>query len=621
MTIDTPKCDSVADVIFDGGDNGLWMEPSETLGGCAGGSDQAIDEIQIHFDKTIKFISYVTDTWGSGDNSYMDITSSYGSSTNNPFATGSDSYDGTFNTQFILLASEDAKIHVDSASDAVGGGSGGLISLTVDLAKLSQSITFNSLSTKTYGDVDFTVSASASSGLSVSFSTSGNCSNSGSTISISGAGSCNVTASQSGNSNYNAATSVPQTFTINKINQTITGFSPSATGIYGGSASLSATGGASGNSVTFASSTTSVCTVSGSTVNYVGVGTCTVNANQANNANYNAATQVSSDIIINKANQSITGFSPTSTGIYGGNTSLSATGGASGNSVIFTSSTTGVCTVSGSTVNYVGVGTCTVNANQTNNANYNAAPQISANISISKANQSITGFSPTSIGIYGGNTSLSATGGASGNSVTFTSSTTGICTVSSNTVSFVNLGTCTVNANQASNVNYNAAPQVSANISVSNTTPTTNNSSISTNEDTAKTGTLSASDADSNPLTYSIITNGTKGAATITNTSAFTYTPSANTNGADSFTFKVNDGLVDSNVSTISVTINSINDAPTFTESAQHAITLNEDNSATAAISTSAYSFNLNATDIDVDTITWSIQTPATQGTASVSGT
>jgi len=62
---------------------------------------------------------------------------------------------------------------------------------------------------------------------------------------------------------------------------------------------------------------------------------------------------------------------------------------------------------------------------------------------------------------------------------------------------------------------------------------------------------------DANPLTYSIVTNGTKGTATITNigTGAYTYTPSLNQTGTDTFTFKVNDGTVDSNVATITITI------------------------------------------------------------------
>ena len=55
-------------------------------------------------------------------------------------------------------------------------------------------------------------------------------------------------------------------------------------------------------------------------------------------------------------------------GMVGGPTgTLAATGGASGNPVVFSSSTTGVCTVAGSSVTYVGAGTCTVLATQAGN--------------------------------------------------------------------------------------------------------------------------------------------------------------------------------------------------------------------------------------------------------------
>ena len=66
-------------------------------------------------------------------------------------------------------------------------------------------------------------------------------------------------------------------------------------------------------------------------------------------------------------------------------------------------------------------------------------------------------------------------------------------------------------------------------------------------------GTLSASDPDSDPLTYSIVTDGSKGTAVITNTAAgsFIYTPSVNITGSDSFTFKANDGASDSNIATV----------------------------------------------------------------------
>jgi hypothetical protein len=86
---------------------------------------------------------------------------------------------------------------------------------SVTAQKASQSITFASLADKTYGDPDFTVSATASSGLTVGFAASGQCTVSGTTVHLTAPGSCTITASQGGDSNYSAATDVPQTFQIN----------------------------------------------------------------------------------------------------------------------------------------------------------------------------------------------------------------------------------------------------------------------------------------------------------------------------------------------------------------------------------------------------------------------
>jgi hypothetical protein len=85
----------------------------------------------------------------------------------------------------------------------------------VTAEKSNQSIDFAALADKTFGDPDFTVSATANSGLAVSFTASGNCTVSGNTVHLTGPGSCTITAHQAGDSNYNAATDVPQTFQIN----------------------------------------------------------------------------------------------------------------------------------------------------------------------------------------------------------------------------------------------------------------------------------------------------------------------------------------------------------------------------------------------------------------------
>ena len=89
-------------------------------------------------------------------------------------------------------------------------------SYTWTVTKQSQTISFGPIPAKTFGDPPLTLSASASSGLPVSFGASGNCTVSGSTVSITGAGSCTVTASQSGNESWFAATSVVQSFDIAK---------------------------------------------------------------------------------------------------------------------------------------------------------------------------------------------------------------------------------------------------------------------------------------------------------------------------------------------------------------------------------------------------------------------
>jgi len=159
--------------------------------------------------------------------------------------------------------------------------------------------------------------------------------------------------------------------------------------------------------------------------------------------------------------------------VVDGTGTVSATGGASGNPVTFTSTTTGVCRVSdtnGVTVTGVTVGTCTIAANQDGNSNYNAAPQVTQDITVGKGNQTIGAitFNPTTLSV-GGVTTASATGGASGNPVTFTSTTTGVCTVSGTngvTVTGVTAGTCTIAADQDGNSNYNAAPQVTQDITV-----------------------------------------------------------------------------------------------------------------------------------------------------------
>ena len=161
-----------------------------------------------------------------------------------------------------------------------------------------------------------------------------------------------MTASQAGNTSYAAATDVAQSFGIGQAAQTISFAAPPAqTFAPGGTVGLSATGGASGNPVTFAATTTGVCTTGGAhgaTVTFVAAGTCAVVASQAGNTSYAAALDVTQSFGIGQAAQTISfAAPPAQTFAPGGTVGLSATGGASGNPVTFAATTTGVCTTGG----------------------------------------------------------------------------------------------------------------------------------------------------------------------------------------------------------------------------------------------------------------------------------
>lgn len=78
-------------------------------------------------------------------------------------------------------------------------------------------------------------------------------------------------------------------------------------------------------------------------------------------------------------------------GVVGQSATLTATGGASGNPVVFSvdpASGSGVCSVSGpngATVNYLAAGSCVIDANQAAGHGYDAAPQVQQTITVSAA--------------------------------------------------------------------------------------------------------------------------------------------------------------------------------------------------------------------------------------------
>ncbi|KPH24746.1 choice-of-anchor U domain-containing protein [Vibrio coralliilyticus] len=161
------------------------------------------------------------------------------------------------------------------------------------MAGLSQTIDFALTGSYDVGDTRFAISATATSGLTVSFasSTPSVCTISGPYVAIGATGTCTIVASQAGDGTYDPAPDVSQSTTIAKDTQSILFANPGPQNLADSSLTLSAV--ATANlSVTFGSNTTSVCTVSGTTLSFVTSGLCTVYADQAGDSNNNAANRV-----------------------------------------------------------------------------------------------------------------------------------------------------------------------------------------------------------------------------------------------------------------------------------------------------------------------------------------
>lgn len=139
-----------------------------------------------------------------------------------------------------------------------------------------------------------------------------------------------------------------------------------------------------------------------------------------------------------------------------------------------------------------------------------------------------------------------------------------------------------------------APATVSITVTSVNDAPVADAQSVGTDEDSPLNITLTGSDVEGIPLTYTVVSLPSHGALS-GSAPDLVYTPTADYNGPDSFTFRVNDGLLNSALATVSITVNAVNDPP-FANPLS-ALTV-EDVSA---------SINLSGWDLDGDPITCSV--------------
>jgi hypothetical protein len=215
-----------------------------------------------------------------------------------------------------------------------------------------------------------------------------------------------VSASYAGDSNYaSSASTTPASVTINQATpSTPTISNLPASGVYGGGFTATvSTNGDGTPSVT--SNSDSVCTVSDLVVSYVGVGQCSLTAHVSQGTDYTAADGTPQSFQVSQGAPTTPTISnlPGSGTFGGGFTAQVSTDGDGATSV--TSSTTDVCTASGLSVSYVGVGPCTLTAHVAAGTNYGAADGTPQTFTVSPATYTVT---VTGSQTYGGSPTFTA---------------------------------------------------------------------------------------------------------------------------------------------------------------------------------------------------------------------
>ena len=401
----------------------------------------------------------------------------------------------------IIVSAGDAIITASQAGDANHNAAESVAQFIV-VHKSTQTISFDALTSPTFGDDPYALVATSTSGLPVTFESSDNtvATISGTTITIFGAGTTTISATQIGDDDYLAAATVAQTLSVNKASQAIS-FDALPSPTFGDDPiSLTATS-TSGLPVTFESSDLTVATISGTTVTIVGAGVATITASQAGDDDYLEASPVRQTLTVAKAAQSIS-FDALSSVTYGdGSFELVATASPSGFEVAFESSDLTVATISGTTVTIVGAGVATITASQAGDDDYLAASPVLQTLTVNQAAQSIS-FNALSSPTYGDGPIVLVATSTSGLPVAFESSTESVASISGNTLTINGAGTTTISALQIGDGNYTSAGIVFQTLTVNRAEQSISFDAIPTSTYGDGPIALSASASSSLPVSY-----------------------------------------------------------------------------------------------------------------------
>lgn len=190
---------------------------------------------------------------------------------------------------------------VTATVEATALYNGAAITYEVATGKLPQTISFPELGISSYGDFPFAPGASASSGLPVEYTSSNTnvVDVVGGLLIIAGVGVAAITASQAGNSVFEAAPEVVRQIAVERAGQAIAFDDIAPVGYDGSNVSFGLRATAPGGLVEFRSSNPAVAVVeNGSQLVVKGLGVARIIATQAGSANYLPAVAVQSVIVL-----------------------------------------------------------------------------------------------------------------------------------------------------------------------------------------------------------------------------------------------------------------------------------------------------------------------------------
>nr|MBB6232349.1 gliding motility-associated-like protein [Mucilaginibacter sp. FT3.2] len=322
----------------------------------------------------------------------------------------------------------------------------------------TETITFNSIAAKTYGDGDFAAGATSNyNGTTITYASSNTAVATivGTNIHIIAAGTTTITASEAGDANHSAAADVSQVLTVNKAVLTIT--AGNATRIYGianPAFTVAYNGFVNGDTQASLTSLAAATTTATSTS---AVGAYDIIPAGAASASY-GFNYVSGKLTITMATRTLT-FKSIPAKTYGDADFNAGATASTGEAIIYSGYNPAVVTIVNGKIHITGAGTTAITATVAASGNYSNTPLLSQTLIVNKADQHIN-FSFIPVQLKGTTYDLSQViTASSGLPVTFTSSDDNIATVSGSILSALHIGKTTITATQAGNANYKAAAE------------------------------------------------------------------------------------------------------------------------------------------------------------------